>query len=181
MGFVGSLVAIQELGFTEAIVIGTLVGVTQCLWKPRRWPSTTQLTFNAANLANCTAVAYCVYRGLLSSSSGAGSLALLAAGAAFYVVNTGTVASLLCLLERKPLAQMLEHWCVWSFSYCLAGAFLAVFLQSVAGSSLVPLILLPLLFIAHVVYRGYVGRLEEAADGQAFSSFDFPRSTSGIS
>jgi len=168
LGFVGSLVAVQQLDFSEAVVVGTLVGITQTLWKTRRRPKPVQIAFNAANVANSTALAYGVYRGLLCSNPDSCSLVLLAAGAAFYVVNTGTVASLLCLLEGKPLGQMLEHWCVWSFSYYLAGAFLAVFAQSIAGLPLVPLVLLPPLFIAHVVYRGYVAGRKESADNEVF-------------
>jgi hypothetical protein len=156
LGFVGSLVAVQELGFSEAVVIGSLVAVTQCLWRALQRPTAIQVAFNAANIANSTAVAYGVYRGLLSSNPDTCSLGLLAAAAAFYVVNTGTVASVLCLLERKPLAQMVEHWGVWSFSYYLAGALLAVFVQSIAGLPFVPLVLLLPLLIAHVVYRRYI-------------------------
>lgn len=127
LGFVGCLVAVQQLDFSETIIVGILVGLIQSLWRPLRRPTGVQLAFNAANLGNSTAVAFGVYRGLLSSACSC-SLVLLAAAAAFYLVNMGTVASLLCLLERKSLAHMLEHWCVWSFSYYLAGAFLAVFL-----------------------------------------------------
>ena len=68
MGFVGSLVAIQELDFAEAVAVGTLVAVAQCLWRPERRPMAIQVAFNAANIANSTTVAYGVYRGFLSSS-----------------------------------------------------------------------------------------------------------------
>jgi hypothetical protein len=54
---------------------------------------------------------------------------------------------------------------VWSFSYYLAGALLAVFVQSIAGLPLVPLILLLPLLIAHVVYRRYIKCQAEAKDG----------------
>src|SRR5579864_5195242 len=145
LGFVGSLVAIQELDFAEAVVVGTLVGVTQSLWRPIRRPLAIQVAFNAANVAISTAVAYGAYRGgLVNDSSNSCALLLLSAATLFYVVNTATVAGVLCLLEHKPLAHMLEHWCVWSFSYYLAGALLAMFLQSIAGLPLVPLALLPL-------------------------------------
>ena len=162
LGFVGSLVAIQELDFAEAVVVGTLVGVTQCLWRPARRPLAIQVVFNAANLANSTAVAYCAYRGGVAHDSNNCALLLLSAATLFYVVNTGTVSGLLCLLERKPLAHILEQWCLSSFSYYLAGALLAMFLQSIAGLPLLPLVLLPLLFITHIIYRAYVGSLEES-------------------
>jgi hypothetical protein len=163
LGFVGSLVAIQELDFAEAVVVGTLVGVTQSLWRPSRRPLAIQVAFNAANVAISTAVAYGAYRGgLLNDSSNSCALLLLSAATLFYVVNTGTVAGVLCLLEHKSLNCMVEHWCLWSFSYYLAGALLALFVQSIAGLPLVPLVLLPLLFIANILYRGYVGCLAES-------------------
>jgi hypothetical protein len=157
LGFVGALVAIQELSFAEAVVVGTLVGVIQCLWRPIRRPLAIQVAFNAANLANATAVAYGAYQGgaLNDSYAGSGWL-LLCASTLFYVINTGTVAGVLCLLEHKSLNCMVEHWCLWSFSYYLAGALLALFVQSVAGLPLVPLVLMLPLLIAHVVYRAYV-------------------------
>ena len=164
LGFVGSLVAIQELGFAEAVLIGTLVGVTQCLWKPTRRPLMVQIGFNAANVANSTAIAYVAYRGGIANDAGTGSAwLLLSAAALFYIVNTGTVAGVLCLLERKPIANMVEHSCLWSFSYYMAGAFLAIFMQSIAGLPLVPLVLLPLLLIAHLIYRSYIGCRADAS------------------
>src|SRR5579864_1021861 len=54
LGFVGALVAVQELDFAEAVVVGTLVAVTQCFWRPERPPTVIQIAFNAANIANST-------------------------------------------------------------------------------------------------------------------------------
>lgn len=163
LGFVGSLVAIQELDFSEAVLVGTLVGVTQCFWKPARRPLAIQVVFNAANLANATAIAYAAYRGgLLNDSGNDCALLLLSAATLFYVVNTGTVSGVLCLLERKSLANIIEQWCLSSFSCYLAGALLAMFLQSVAGLPLVPLALIPLLFIAHVVHGRFMKCQEES-------------------
>ena len=88
---------------------------------------------------------------------------LLWAAALFYVVNMGTVAGVLCLLEHKSLNCMVEHWCIWSFSYYLAGALLALFVQSIAGLPLVPLTLILPLLIAHVVYQGYIRCLKESS------------------
>jgi hypothetical protein len=157
LGFVGSLVAVQQLDFTEAVVVGTLVGVMQSLWRPLRCPLAIQVAFNAANVANSTAVAFGAYRGWLLNTPNNNSVWLLLwASTLFYAVNTGTVSGVLCLLERKPLGQMFEHWCLWSFSYYLAGALLTVFLQSIAGSPLVPLALLVPMFIVYFVYRGHI-------------------------
>jgi hypothetical protein len=171
LGFVGSLVAVQQLDFTEAVVVGTLVGVMQSLWRPLRRPLAIQVAFNAANVANSTAVAFGAYRGwLLHTPNNSSAWLLLWAAALFYAVNTGIVSGVLCLLEQKPLAQMFEHWCLWSFSYYLAGALLAVFLQSIAGSPLVPLALLVPMFIVYFVYRGHIrGRRQSNQSDQVFT------------
>ena len=174
LGFVGSLVAVQQLDFTEAVVVGTLVGVMQSLWRPLRRPLAIQVAFNAANVANSTAVAFGAYRGwLLNTPNNNSAWLLLWASTLFYAVNTGTVSGVLCLLERKPLGQMFEHWCLWSFSYYLAGALLTVFLQSIAGSPLVPLALLVPMFIVYFVYRGHIKyRRELNQSDQAFTDHE---------
>jgi hypothetical protein len=174
LGFVGSLVAVQQLDFTEAVVVGTLVGVVQSVWRPLRRPGVIQVAFNAANVANSTAVAFGAYRGwLLNAPNNGSAWLLLWAAALFYFVNTGTVAGVLCLLEQKPLAQMFEHWCLWSFSYYLAGALLSVFLQSIEGLPLVPLALVAPMFIAYFFYRGYIRcRRESNRYDQAFTDHE---------
>ena len=154
LGFVGPLVAIQQLGFAESLVVGSLVGITQCLWNPFRRPLPIQILFNAANLSNSTAVAYAVYRGWLLRDEGTYSTALLFwAAALFYAVNTGTVAGVLSLLERKPLAQMFQHWCLWSFWYFVAGALIARFAIQVVVLAVMPIAILLPIIGTYLVYR----------------------------
>lgn len=157
LGFVGSLVAIQQLSLAECLAIGSIVGVIQCAWNPVQRPLPVQILFNAANLSNSTAVAYAVYRGWLLADAGTPSTTLLFWSAVwFYAVNTGTVAGLLSLLERKPLADMFQHWCLWSFWYFAAGAVIARFAIHVLVVAVMPIALLLPIIGTYFVYRGYM-------------------------
>jgi hypothetical protein len=157
LGFVGSLVAIQQLGLMESLAIGSIVGIIQCVWNPVRRPLPIQILFNAANFSNSTAVAYAVYRGWLLSDAGTQSTAqLFWAAALFYTVNTGTVAGVLSLLERKPLANMFQHWCLWSFWYFAAGALIARFAIHLVALAAFPIALLLPIIGTYLIYRGYM-------------------------
>jgi hypothetical protein len=168
LGFVAALIGIQELGFAEAVAVGSVVGLTQAVWRPQVRPSSIQVVFNVANVAIATAVAYCSYRPGLLGGPNEGSIGLLLwAAGLFYITNTGIVAGVLCLLERKPLGQVFEHWCVWSFWYFLAGAVLVGFAHFLAGSAFASLTLLPSMFITYFVYRAYVRSRSDAANRRA--------------
>jgi hypothetical protein len=157
LGFVGALIAIQELDFTEAVVVGSMVGLTQSIWRPQQRPVAVQVAFNVANVAIATAVAYAAYRGGLIGGPNEGSMGLLLWTATlFYVTNTGIVAGVLCLLEQTPIGQVFEHWCVWSLGYFLGGAVLVAGAHSLVGSSFASLALLPSMFVTYFVYRAYV-------------------------
>jgi len=163
LGFVGSLVAIQQLSFAESLAVGSLVGITQCVCNPFRRPLPIQILFNAATLSNSTAIAYAVYRGWLLGDEGTSSPTLLLwAAALFYAVNTGTVAGILSLLERKPLADMFQHWCLWSFWYFVAGALIARFAIQVVVLAVMPIVFLLPIIGTYLVYRARHGLLKTA-------------------
>src|SRR5687767_997803 len=45
------LYSIGRMDWQETVLIATLAGLTQCLWRPRRVPTTLQVLFNGANFA----------------------------------------------------------------------------------------------------------------------------------
>ena len=95
---------------------------------------------------------------------------LLTAAAAFYVVNTQEPSPACCACWNADRSHKWLSTGAWSVTrYYLAGALLAVAVQSIAGLPLVPLVLLLPLLIAHVVYRGYMKCQAEATASSPFT------------
>jgi predicted membrane channel-forming protein YqfA (hemolysin III family) len=118
------------LSFSEVVLAAGLAGVVQCLFLVQRRPKPLQMAFNAANMMISTACAFVCIRGEVPGFAQQPLLIRLILGAAiYYLVNTGLVALVLTLVDRKPLSEVWRNWCLASLLYYILGA-------SIAGATL---------------------------------------------
>ena len=103
--FVLMLVTIAQLNLSEAIFLSAIAGMVQCVWKVNRTPTVTRTLFNATCLALSTAAAYVICRGALAVWTSGFLVGLIAATLVLYTVNTFMVATVLCLVEHKPVRR----------------------------------------------------------------------------
>jgi hypothetical protein len=168
VSFVLVLVSIAELTLAEAIFISVIVGIVQCMWKPKRRPTTVQVLFNAACLSVSTAIAYTMCAWAASALLGHSLVGLLiAATFVHYTCNTIMVAIVLCLVEQKPLFALWQNCHFWSCPYYLVGtaaAGLMITTSRVAGWQ-TSLIILPLMVLVYVSYRVHVSQVDSAVWG----------------
>jgi hypothetical protein len=168
MSFVLLLVAIAALSLTEAVLMATLVGIIQCVWKPKKPPTTIRTLFNGACLSLSTAIAYVVCnwatRAWLSES--VVGLVILAT-LVLYTCNTFMVAAVLCLVERRALFHVWQNCYFWSFPYYLVGSALAGLMTATCRSAgwQASLLVLPMAGLVYVTYRVHVSHCESACWG----------------
>lgn len=168
VSFVLLLVAVLQLGFAETVLIGTLMGVVQCLWKPQRKPMLLQVLFNAACLELSSMLAYLVCRVALPTSH---TLALLVALATviLYLTNTVLVAGVLTLVGGGSLRSIWQRCYFWAFPYYLVGSAAAAVMLTTADSIgwMRSMAIVPIMGMVYVSYRTHLsfsqsGRLSAA-------------------
>jgi hypothetical protein len=168
MNFVLLLVAIAALSLTEAVLMATVVGIIQCVWKPRKPPTAIRTLFNGACLSLSTAIAYmvCNWAGRAWLSNSLVGLVTLAA-LVLYTCNTFMVAVVLCLVDCKPLFEIWQNCYFWSFPYYLVGAVAAGLMTATCRSASwqASLLVLPITGLVYLTYRLHVSHFESAAWG----------------
>jgi hypothetical protein len=151
------LFAAGAMSGPEAVIIAALAGLTQCLWRAKRRPTSLQVLFNGANHAISGGLAF----GISHRVAASGSLLLfLVATVVFHLVDTLSVAAILSLLEDKPLRALWHNCHLWSFPYILAGGgFTAAWAQaSVPVNFRLAVICAIVLYLMSAFYREVIAR-----------------------
>jgi hypothetical protein len=155
LAFVIRLVAVAELGFTEAVLLSAVAGAVQSLWKSKH-PSFTRTAFNASSLTLSTAIGYGLCRVVLNDPLSHSLTAfLIAATLILYLGNTVMVATVLCLVEQRPLRSIWQSCYFWSWPYYLVGAAAAGLMTAtshLAGWA-ISLLVLPAMGLVYISYR----------------------------
>lgn len=157
--FVLVLAAIAEMSLGEVAVMATVVGVMQVLWRPARRPILAQVLFNPASLVLGAASAYTVSRILLNPWLGHSLVGeLVMATLVLYGSNSLSLATVVALVDRKPLASVWQLCYFWSLPYYLAGAAAAGIMTATSRAADWPpsLLVLPLMGLLYVSYRVHV-------------------------
>jgi hypothetical protein len=116
------LVGSDVLSFSEVVFAAGLAGIVQCTFFVKRHPSPVQIAFNAANMIISTAAAFAFIHRQVPGFAAQPLMILLLLGASlYYVVNTGLVATVLTLVDGKPLNDVCRHWCLGSLPYYVLG------------------------------------------------------------
>lgn len=168
VNFVLMLVAIAQLSLSEAIFLCAVGAVVQCVWRAKEKATLTRTAFNAACHGLSAAAAFVICRGALDPWTSESMIGLLiAATLVLYTVNTFMVATVLCLVESKPLSSMLQGCYFWSCPYHLVGAAAAgLMIETWRVAGWQPsLLVLPVMGLVHVSYRLHIWRTDSAVWG----------------
>jgi hypothetical protein len=115
-----------------------------------------QVLFNPACLALSAAFAYMVSRVLLQRWLGHSVVGLLlAATLVLYASNTLLMATVLALVEEKPLSGVWRLCSFWSLPYYMVGTAVATIMTATSRSAgwAPSLLVLPLMGLVYVCYR----------------------------
>src|SRR2546428_1469396 len=161
VNFLFILLGVLELSLPETLILGSAAVVVQCFYRDR--PSPIQVTFNLCASAFATAVAYDVYH--LAIGEGwfrSHPLLLGLAASTYFLANTGSIATVISLTERKALNKIWVDCYFWSFPYYLVGAAFAGMLgwfNRTFGCQ-TSLLVVPNIYLIYRSYRLYLGKLE---------------------
>jgi diguanylate cyclase (GGDEF)-like protein/putative nucleotidyltransferase with HDIG domain len=162
VNFLFILLGLLELSFTETLILGTAALIVQCFYRDR--PSALQVTFNICASAFSTSLAYRVYHLVLGAGKIRSHPLLLGVAAiTYFIANTGSIAAVISLTERKALRKIWVECYFWSFPYYLVGAAFAGMIgwfNRVFGWE-TSLLIVPIIYLIYRSYRLYLGKLED--------------------
>jgi diguanylate cyclase (GGDEF)-like protein/putative nucleotidyltransferase with HDIG domain len=162
VNFLFILVAISELSYAEALTLSAVSMLAQSLYPHR--PSAIQLTFNACAGSLSTAVAYLVFHNVwVNEIIVSRPLILCLAASTYFIVNAGSIATVISVSDGKPLRDILVGCYFWSFPYYLVGAGIAGAIGwfNHAFNWETSLLFVPATYLIYRSYRLYLGKLED--------------------
>ena len=162
VNFLFILLGILELGFAETLALATAAILVQCFYRDR--PSPLQVTFNLSASAVSIAAAYNVYHLAISGAQVKSHPLLLGlAAVTYFAANTGSIAAVIALTERKSIKKIWVECYFWSFPYYLVGAAFAGmigwFNREFGWET--SLLIVPIIYLIYRSYRLYLGKLED--------------------
>jgi hypothetical protein len=152
------LVAVAEMNTAEALLVGCLSTLVQCLPSGQQKFNWTQGLFNFANMALAVSATRLLYSSAaLQSAITSRSLLLAVAAAGYYAANSAPVAIIIALTENKNALRAWATMVQLSYPYYLASAGVAGVALTVSAHSgwQVPLVVLPLMAGIFYSYRRY--------------------------
>jgi hypothetical protein len=156
ISFVLTLIAIAQMTLTEALVIGVLATLVQCLWRARKRPTLLQVLFNVSTLVVSVVLAFAVLNVL--RDSGALIPGLVIAAVLFFIVNSGLVSLVLALLNSQSAISIWRNCHRWAFPYYICGALVAGLVtvcSQVCGWRLA-FGMLPLMYMMYSCYESWI-------------------------
>jgi signal transduction histidine kinase len=174
IGFFFVLIAVAQLSWIEAIVIGSSAVLWQYIWQSREKRQLIKMAFNLAATTVTVSGSFLLF-GLLSRGSHLhASAVMVATGVAYFVLNTGSVAVVMALSGGKNLARMWRDYYFCSFPYYLIGS--AVTSLTVVASKWIRwqiwVLIIPVMYVVFRTYRLYLDQLEATKqEAQAKAQF----------
>jgi diguanylate cyclase (GGDEF)-like protein/putative nucleotidyltransferase with HDIG domain len=163
VNFLFILQAIADCSPGEVVVVAIGGIVVQYVCNSRKSLQLSQLAFNLAASATAALAGWRAYHFDLLTSLGAdGAVVLALAACAYFTVNTLSVALILAITEKKPVADVWRNCFFWSFPFYLVGAAVVELLQMLSGfvGWQRAALILPVVYTIHRSYRLYLERLD---------------------
>ena len=162
------LLGFLQFGLLETLVMGCCALLVQALFDHREDRSPLTLLFRVSNLAIAITVGHYVFHAAAGSSAGR-FWALMAATAAFGLMNTFPAAAVKAFEENRGIAEIWHECSFWTMPYYLLSVVAAASISGLGGyvGWKFALLLLPLIYL---VFRGanrYLGAAKAHQTGTA--------------
>ena len=117
------LVAVAQLGLLQALLVGCISNLVQCLPRPKQKFNLVQIIFNFGIMALAVSATRFIFRSQdLSAAVSSAPLRLAVATAGFFLVNTVPVAMVIFFTEKKSVFRTWLEMFRLSYPYFLASA-----------------------------------------------------------
>lgn len=149
------LLAAALLGTAEAMIVGFISTLAQCLPRERQKLNLVQLAFNCFAIAMTVAAARLIYVSpMVESRVAPQALRLALAAAAYFLVNTATMAVVISLSEQVSVVRVWKEMFQLSYVYLVTSAGVAG-LALTLGSDIGWQVLVALLLVMLGVFYSY--------------------------
>lgn len=155
VSFVFVLIAVAVFTFSETVLLASLAGIVQCVWKSRRRPRLVQVSFSVATLAVSSGAAFRISHVFAGGGDANLAVLLTVATCLYFTANTMLVSGVMALVEGKSLFRVWQQCYIWSLPYYLVGAVIAGVVIS-TGRAMgweASLLILPLAYFVYLFYR----------------------------
>lgn len=152
------LIAAAQLSLFEGMLVALVSSAVQTLPKRGSQLSAVKMLFNVNTMGLAAgSCALLWHRNSLASHTWSGSLPLIASCAAFFLVNTFPVATIISLTEGGKLMRTWSSIFQLSFPYYLGCTGLLSIVSAIGQqvSWIMPLTLVPVMLLMYVSYRKY--------------------------
>jgi len=152
------LIAAAQLSLFEGMSVALISSAIQTLPKRGSKLSTVKMLFNVNTMGLASGVcALLWHRNSLAGHTWSGSLPLIASCAAFFLVNTFPVATIISLTEGGKLVRTWSSIFHLSFPYYLGCTGLLSIVSAISQqvSWIMPMALVPVMVLMYVSYRKY--------------------------
>jgi hypothetical protein len=152
------LVSVVEMSMVEALMIGCLSNLVQCLPRKKQKFNLVRTAFNFSTMALAVEATHWIYGSpALAASVASPSLRLAIATAGFFLVNTLPVATVISLTEGKNAIRTWLDMCELSFPYFVVSGGVAGIVLTLAARVgwQVPTVILLLMLGIFYSYRRY--------------------------
>ncbi|HVW84164.1 MAG TPA: HD domain-containing phosphohydrolase [Bryobacteraceae bacterium] len=164
VNFLFILVGIVQFSLPEAMMLGAAGTVVQCLWKPRVRPKAIQIAFSTASICLAIFGAHATFHGPIAQYlSEIHPLRLGLAAFVYYIVNTGLIAGVIGLTERKSVYRTWYDNYLWVLQYHMVAAGIAWLIVVLSRQEKwhATVVLFPVVYGIYRSYRTYLDRLEK--------------------
>jgi hypothetical protein len=167
------LLAAAEMSLAEALVVGFISTVIQCIPRDKQKINPVQVAFSCSTIMLAVAVTRLVYASTaVAAMVPSAHLRLAVAAAGYSLVNTVLIASVIGLTEAVNALQTWIQMVQLSFPYLVASAGIAGLALTMAPEIAwqVPLAVLPVMAGIFRSYRRYFATLASANEGSTEAS-----------
>lgn len=151
------LIGIANFSLAEALSIGCVATIVQCLWRPQEKASARRLLFNVAAVCLGIRIAYDPAHFHLANSLDKAPGLLPLAALVYFVINTGLIAGMVALVEGLDFRTVWSRLATYVVVYYPIGGLIAatmIFANRTWGWHS-GLFIVPLLYLTYLPYRAF--------------------------
>ena len=163
VNFIFILLSVSHLNFLETLAVACSAILWQYLWKTVEQRDLLKIVFNlCSTVLAVTACAFAYARAEMFAPALAHVAVLALAAAAYFLANTGSIATVIALSERKNVVTVWRECYVWSFPFYLVSASIVALLgnwsRTIGWQTW--LLVVPVIYALNRAYILYADRLK---------------------
>ncbi|MCC7152999.1 MAG: response regulator [Bryobacterales bacterium] len=163
VSFLFILLSVAQLSFLEALVVACVSALWQYIWHAKERREIVKILFNFSSMALSTAAAVGVWNAIpeiLPSLRTPLTLGIVSIG--YFITNTGSIATVVALTEKKKPYTVWHEYYFWTFPYYLLGAAVAAMILAMGAGVdwQMCLLVLPVGYAVYRTYRIYLERID---------------------